>query len=168
MPKRVKYYRLFEYPTFLIFKIPRIKCKKCGVNRIYIPEIQKYKSVSTKYSKHIAELCKRLTIKTISELTGLDQRAIKEIDKESIECWNNNRDFSKIVNIGIDEISVGKGHDYFHIIHDMDRKEAIYVGEGRKTEDLDLFFEKFEHFLKNIKYVCMDMWKAFLKAFKSK
>ena len=166
--KRVRHYRIFEYPVFLVLLIPRIKCKKCGVKKAYIPEIKKYKSTTTRYSQHIAELCKKLTIKTISELTGLDHRAIKEIDKKSIEKWNSNRNFSKIKNLGIDEISVGKGHDYFHIIHDMDRKEAIYVGEGRKTEDLDPFFERFEAILKNIKYVCMDMWKGFIKAFKAK
>lgn len=44
--------------------------------------------------------------------------------------------------IGIDEISIRKGHNYRVIVSDLDRERPIWVGgEGRKETDIDLFFE---------------------------
>jgi transposase len=43
--------------------------------------------------------------------------------------------------IGIDEISIRKGHNYRVIVSDLDRQHPIWVGgEGRKEADIDLFF----------------------------
>ena len=44
--------------------------------------------------------------------------------------------------IGIDEISIRKGHNYRVIVSDLDRGRPIWVGgEGRKEADTDLFFK---------------------------
>ncbi len=48
--------------------------------------------------------------------------------------------------IGVDEISLCKGHNYrvivIVIVSDLDRRRPIWVGgEGRKDKDLDEFFE---------------------------
>ena len=44
--------------------------------------------------------------------------------------------------IGVDEISIRKGHNYRVIVSDLDQRRPIWVGgEGRKEEDLDEFYE---------------------------
>ncbi len=48
--------------------------------------------------------------------------------------------------LGIDEIAVGKGHKYWHIISSLEGPkgpEVLYVGESRKEEDLKPFWEWF-------------------------
>ena len=44
--------------------------------------------------------------------------------------------------IGVDEISIRKGHNYRVIVSDLERARPIWVGgEGRKETDIDLFFK---------------------------
>ncbi|RUM93661.1 MAG: hypothetical protein DSZ28_07255 [Thiothrix sp.] len=65
--------------------------------------------------------------------------------------------------IGVDEISIRKGHNYRVIVSDLDHRRPIWVGgEGRKEADLDEFFEFTGKIRSNrIKLAAMDMWKPF-------
>lgn len=68
--------------------------------------------------------------------------------------------------IGIDEVSVRKGHVYRIVVADLDRKCPIWVGgQGRTKEDMKLFYdfigEKRAH---KIEIAVMDMWRPFRNA----
>ncbi len=65
--------------------------------------------------------------------------------------------------IGIDEISIRKGHNYRVIVSDLDRGRPIWVGgEGRKEVDIDLFFKVLgKKKSARIELAAMDMWKPF-------
>ena len=72
----------------------------------------------------------------------------------------------KIRVIGVDEISVRKGHTYRVVVADLDEQRPIWIGgTGRTKEDMDLFFAEigFER-SKTIELAVMDMWKAFRKS----
>ena len=65
--------------------------------------------------------------------------------------------------IGVDEISIRKGHNYRVIVSDLERARPIWVGgEGRKETDIDLFFKALGGKKSaRIKLAAMDMWKPF-------
>ena len=69
----------------------------------------------------------------------------------------------KIRVIGVDEISVRKGHTYRVVVADLDEKRPIWIGgTGRTKEDMDLFFTEIGvERSKGIELAVMDMWKAF-------
>lgn len=69
----------------------------------------------------------------------------------------------KIRVIGVDEISVRRGHTYRVVVADLDERRPIWIGgEGRTKEDMDLFFTEIGvERSKNIELAVMDMWKAF-------
>lgn len=66
--------------------------------------------------------------------------------------------------IGMDEISIRKGHTYAIVTADMDRQKPIWMSEtpGRAEEDLDQFYNEIgPKRCKHIKLAVMDMWKPF-------
>jgi transposase len=66
--------------------------------------------------------------------------------------------------IGVDEVSIRKGHSYAVTVADLDRMRPIWMSEspGRKEEDLDKFFvELGPTRAARIKLAVMDMWKPF-------
>ena len=67
--------------------------------------------------------------------------------------------------LGIDEIQIGHGQQYAHIVSELDSEEVLFVDEGRKALHLAPFFMRYRHQLKNVKWVVMDMWKGFINAF---
>lgn len=68
--------------------------------------------------------------------------------------------------IGIDEISIRKGHASAVVVADPDQKRPIWLGgQGRTEQDMDLFYEAMgEKRCKAIQLAVRDMWKPFRKA----
>jgi transposase len=65
--------------------------------------------------------------------------------------------------IGIDEVSVRKGHTYRIVVSDLGRKRPIWFGgEDRSEKSLDLFYGWLgKKKSQRIQLAVMDMWKAF-------
>jgi transposase len=65
--------------------------------------------------------------------------------------------------IGIDEISVGRGHEYRIVVSDLIRGRPIWFGgEDRSEKSLDAFFVWFgPRNCRKIRIAVMDMWQAF-------
>jgi transposase len=65
--------------------------------------------------------------------------------------------------IGIDEVSIRKGHTYRIVVSDLERKRPIWFGgEYRSEKSMDLFYEALgERKSLGIELAVMDMWKAF-------
>ena len=115
---------------------------------------------------HVGNLCRDMTVSRVAEIERLHHTTVKDLDKlymrRQIELAGPPRPRA----IGVDEISIRKGHNYRVIVSDLDRRRPIWVGgEGRKEKDLDEFFEFIgKTKSKRIKLAAMDMWKAFRKS----
>ena len=68
--------------------------------------------------------------------------------------------------IGIDEISIRKGHTYRIVVSDLLRQRPIWFGgEDRSEESMNLFFKELgPKKSRKIRLAIMDMWKAFEKS----
>lgn len=67
--------------------------------------------------------------------------------------------------IGIDEKSVGKGHNYESIICDLDSSTVEYVVDDRKKESLESYYRQFtSEELAQIEAIAMDMWEPYVLA----
>jgi hypothetical protein len=65
--------------------------------------------------------------------------------------------------IGVDELSIKKGHTYRIVVRDLERGRPIWIGgPGRTEADLDRFFlDLAPQKTARIRLAVMDMWKAF-------
>jgi transposase len=89
----------------------------------------------------------------------IDRYISEEVDWDQIK---------KLEVIGIDEISLKKGHkDYATIITGYLHEKIRILGvlKGRKKETVEEFFRKIpERLRKTVKYVCSDMYEGFVNA----
>jgi transposase len=79
------------------------------------------------------------------------------------------RDFSGIGAIGVDEVAYAKGHKYLTLVYQLDSgcRRLLHVSQGRSVKGLLGFFHMLKRaeidYARTIKFVCSDMWKAYLK-----
>lgn len=167
--QEVRHLLLWEHPTYLRFTKYRVKCPRCGLRAERLPWLSFYGRVTQKLDRLVYELCKVLTVQAISILLFLHKDTIKGIDKKAIRQAHNSRPLDGITVLGVDEIAIGKGHKYWHIIHALDGPrgpEVIHIGEGRKEKDLEPFWKKFgKRRAERITHAVMDMWKGFERSF---
>lgn len=116
----------------------------------------------------VGSRCRSSTIKDVAKEYRLDWKTVKEIEKEYMrEQLDKAPDISPGI-IGVDEISIRKGHSYRIVVSDLERGVPIWFGgKDRSQESMDAFYAELgAEKCKNIRLVVMDMWKAFEKSAK--
>jgi transposase len=65
--------------------------------------------------------------------------------------------------MGVDEKAVGHGQQYMTLVYNLEKSTVEWVGEGRKKETLDAFFESLRPEQREaIEAVGVDMWDPFI------
>jgi len=110
-----------------------------------------------------------MTIEDVAMFEHLHWETVKNIDKKTIEKAQAQRSLEGISILRVD--SQGQGHNYWHLISSLNGpkgSEMLYVGEGRKEEDLKPFWRWFgKERAKKITHGVMDMAKGFINSFKA-
>jgi transposase len=123
-----------------------------------------------RFAFYIGKRCSTSTIKDVSKEFHLDRRAVKELEKQYMR-----EKLRRVGNpgpkvIGIDEISIRKGHTYRIVVSDLERRRPIWFGgEDRSEESLNRFFDELGPKKSGkIRLAVMDMWKPFEKSTRQK
>ncbi len=156
---------VFGNRCFLKFNKYRISCS-CGFKGTEkIEWVKPYAKNTKRYAEWIYAFCKRMTCLDVSRVFGISKYKVYKIDKEGIQKELEEQPEIKPSKLSIDEVSRKKGHNYATVITAPNEKKILDIIKGRKSEDLDTFYEqKSEEWLNNIKIVTMDAWRAFKKS----
>ena len=121
-----------------------------------------------RFSCYVGRKCRAMTIKDVAKELKLDWHTVKTLEKEYLQEQLRRNPVAAPRAIGIDEISLRKGHIYRIVVSDLERGRPIwYGGEDRSEESMDMFYQWLgPKKAKKIKLAIMDMWKAFEKSTK--
>lgn len=111
----------------------------------------------------VGRRCRVMSIKDVARETHLDWKTIKALDKQYMAEQVRRAGMPGPQVIGIDEVSVRKGHTYRIIVSDLVRKRAIWFGGTDRSEaSMALFFDTLgDQKSRGIRLAVMDMWKPF-------
>jgi transposase len=121
---------------------------------------------TARYALHVGALCRKMTVKDVAQAERLHHTTVKDLDKLYMAEQMRRNPMPSTTAIGVDEISIRKGHDYRVVVSDLVRQRPIWFGgAGRRQEDLAQFFEAWgERRCAGLRVAVMDMWKPFRKA----
>jgi transposase len=142
----------------------RVYCDNCdAVIQEKLDILSTNKNFTNRLALSIGGLCRVMTIQDVAKRMNLSWHTVKEIEKEYMmeQLAIAGKPTPKV--IGVDEISVKKGHEYRIVVSDLEKHQAIWFGgKDRKEESMDEFYTYLgEKRSKKIRLVVMDMWKAF-------
>ena len=147
----------------------RVQCKRCGtVKREKLPWLANNPFYTKRFAYHVGRKCRAMTIKDVAKELKLDWHTVKTLEKEYMQEQLRRNPVAAPRAIGIDEISLRKGHIYRIVVSDLERGKPIWFGgEDRSEASLDLFYNSLgPKKSKKIELAVMDMWKAFEKSTK--
>ena len=153
---------------YLEFEYRRVACPHCKVvKRETLSMLAKSARFTQRFEDRIGQLCREMSIKRVAELNRLSWDQVCRMEKSYMRRLLEQHPPSlQLRSIGIDEISIHKGHVYAVVVADLDQRRPIWLGgQGRTEEDLQLFFDAMgPERCKTIELAVMDMWKPFRKA----
>jgi len=159
------------YQVYFRYKRRRVNCKKCGVKVEQVPWCEGKQKLTKDYKIFLSQWARRLSWKGVSDTFHTSWDNVYQSVKYSVSFGMENRNLDNIEAIGVDEVQHGKGHQYITLVYQLDEgnKRLLYIGKSRTAKTLLRFFFKLgKERCKKIKYVCSDMWKAYLKVIKKK
>jgi len=116
-----------------------------------------------RFAFFVGRRCRVTTIKDVAQETHLDWKTVKELEKQYMREQLRRAGTPGPKAIGIDEISIRKGHTYRIVVSDLIRRRPIWFGgEDRKEASMALFYDWLgEKKTQGIRLAVMDMWKPF-------
>jgi transposase len=120
-----------------------------------------------RYEDRIGQQCREMSIKRVAELNRLSWDQVRRMEMSYMSRLIERTPLpEKITAVGVDEISVKRGHEYRIVVASLDERRPLWLGgEGRTEEDMKLFFDYIgPERGKTIKLFVMDMWKPFRNA----
>lgn len=154
---------------YLEVEIRRVQCRVCGkVKQEKLDWLADNPFFTKRFMYWVGKRCRVSTIKDVAQECRLDWKTIKELEKQYMKEQLAKGPENNPRIIGIDEISVRKGHSYRIIVSDLERGVPVWFGGKDRSEDsMDAFYAELgPEKCKNIKLAVMDMWKAFEKSAK--
>ena len=154
---------------YLEVEVRRVQCRRCGkVKREKIDWIADNPFYTKRFAFYVGRKCRAMTVQDVARELKLDWHTVKALDKEYMQEQLRRRPVAAPRIIGIDEISLRKGHTYRIVVSDLERNRPIwYGGKDRSGESLDMFYEWLgPKKIKKARLAVMDMWKAFEKSTK--
>jgi transposase len=116
-----------------------------------------------RFATYVGKRCRDATIQSLAKELNLDWHTVKELDKEYMRGVLAKAGTPGPEVIGIDEISIKKGHSYRIVVSDLVRGRPIWFGGKDRSE---VSMQEFYDWLgpkksKRIRLAVMDMWKPF-------
>ena len=161
----LRYLDTCQYETFLEVHVPRIKCKKDGVQQIQIPYAEKHSRFTSRFEMAIIVWLQSTPISVVADNFNLSWDEVDGIMQRAVKRGLARRKCQAVENMGIDETSYQKQHEYVTILLDKDHDKVIDVLDDRKAETLKTWFETQKiNDLSGLKSISMDMWDPYIKA----
>lgn len=152
---------------YLDLEIRRVACRRC---RKVKQERLEFLADSPFYTKRFAffvgRRCRGSTIQDVARETHLNWKTIKALEMEYMREQLRRAGAPRPRVIGLDEISIRKGHTYRLVISDLERRRPIWFGGWDRSElSVNSFFTWLgPRKSRRIQLAVMDMWKAFENA----
>lgn len=162
-----RHLNIFEHRCEITCRLPRGKCDKCGhIFRIRPPWEGLSKHFTKEFEAFALLLMREMPVSKVAQMVGeSDTRLWRMLFRQVGAAYTEN-DFSQVCCIGVDEMSVRKGHDYISVFADLVKKRVLFATEGREGETWARFVETLEKYHGHrhaITQVSMDMSAAYQK-----
>jgi transposase len=162
--RRVRDLSCGDTRVFLEFEVRRVFCHRCGkVKREQLDFLADNPLYTKRFAFYVGRRCRSATIKDVAQELRLDWHTVKTLEKQYMATQLARAGKPAPKAIGIDEISIRKGHTYRIVVSDLIRGRPIWFGgQDRSAASMAQFYDWLgENKAQRLRLAVMDMWKPF-------
>jgi transposase len=169
-PIRLRHLPLFEVPVYLELRPKRYRCPDCdGATTTQKLSWYQPRSLHTKaYEQWLLRMLIDSTVRDVSRKLDVSEACVSGILERWLETEVNWEAFEHLEVLGIDEISLKRGHRHFVAIITTPTAQGVQilgVLADRKQATVETFLSKIpERLKKTIETVCTDMHDGYVNA----
>jgi transposase len=162
-----RHLNVFQHRCEITCRLPRGKCRQCGhVFRVRPP----WEGLSTHFTKEFEAfalvLMREMPMSKVAEVVGETDTRLWRMLFRQVDAAYAEADFSNVCCVGVDEMSVRKGHEYVSVFADLVQKRVLFATEGKDHATWEAFvtaLEAHQGHRHALTQVSMDMSPAYQK-----
>jgi transposase len=140
-----RHLNVFQHRCEITCRLPRGKCRQCGhVFRVRPP----WEGLSTHFTKEFEAfallLMREMPMSKVAETVGATDTRLWRMLFRQVDAAYAEADFSNVCCVGVDEMSIRKGHEYISVFADLVRKRVLFATEGKDQATWVKFVEALE------------------------
>jgi transposase len=140
-----RHLNVFQHRCEITCRLPRAKCRHCGkVFRVRPP----WEGLSMHFTKEFEAfallLMREMPMSKVAEAVGESDTRLWRLLFRQVEAAYAEADFSQVCCVGVDEMSVRKGHEYISVFADLLAKRVLFATEGKDRGTWLSFVEALE------------------------
>lgn len=164
--KSWRHLNFFQHEAYLTGRVPRVKCSQCGIRVVDVPWSRSGSGFTLLFEAMIMTLAKAMPVKTIGSFVNEHDTRLWRIVHHYVDKGRSRADYSQVKNVGFDETSSKRGHNYVSLFVDLKSPRVLFATEGKDSSTVERFKQDLiEHSgcAENIGQMCCDMSPAFIK-----
>jgi transposase len=164
--KRWRHMDFFQHKAFILARVPRVQCLKCGVRQVAVPWARPGSGFTLLMEGLIMEMARSMPVRCLAQLLQVSDNRVWRVIKHYVDEAVSRIDCSRVTAIGVDETSAKKRHDYITCFFDMDARRLVFATEGREHQvvaSFARFIGEHKGDASAVKEVSCDMSPAFIK-----
>ena len=168
--KAWRHLNFFQHETYLTARVPRVQCDKCGIRLIGVPWARSGSGFTLLFEAMIMTLAKAMPVKTIAAFVNEHDTRLWRVLHHYVDDARDNADYSEVEQVGVDETSSKRGHNYVSLFVDLKGPSVLFATEGKDASTVERFKQDLTDHNgnpENIKEVCCDMSPAFISGVKN-
>lgn len=156
----------FQHSCFLHARVPRIKSSEGDIHQVAVPWARPGSGFTLLFEAYAMLLIEsEMPVSKVSSTIKVTAPRLWRVFDYWINLAVSKDDLSHVTQIGMDETSRKKGHNYVTIFADLDSRRVIHACEGKDAVTVESFVQSLEEKggnRKQIEVVSMDMSPAFI------
>jgi transposase len=170
-PRQFDFVPLWGIAVVFFYPMRRVNCGRCGVLIERVPWASGKHQLTDAYSWVLARWAQRMSWQQVAQVFETSWNTVYRSVERAVEWGLEHRDTSNIEAIGVDEVHWKTQHLFLTVVYQIDAgcKRLLWIGEHRRAETLLQFFDWLgPERTGRLRFVCSDMWKAYLEVIATK
>jgi transposase len=165
LSRRWRHLDTCQYPTILVVDVPRVQCPDHGVRQVQVPWSEKGSRFTALFEALIIDWLQEASLAAVARLLGLTWHEVDGVMQRAVRRGLSRRESKLPRQIGIDETSFQRRHEYVTVILDRETHRVSHVADGRGREVLDAYYRSHSPTEREaVASVTMDMWAPYIEA----
>ena len=160
-----RHLNVFQHRCEIRCRLPRKKCRQCGrVHQVRPPWEGLSGHVTKEFEAYVLLLAREMPVSKVGQIVGESDTRLWRMIFKHVEAAYAQADFSNVCCVGVDEMSVRKGHEYVSVFADLVGARVLFGTEGKDKATWAAFVEALEKHNGHrhaITQVSMDMSAAY-------
>jgi len=156
----------FQHQAFLTARVPRVDCLKCGVKQVAVSWARPGSGFTLLFEAYALVLARHMPVRPAAALLRITDNRLWRILKHHVSQALEKISLEDLRQLGIDETSARKRHDYISLFFDMVQRRLMFATRGKDAATVSrfrAFLEQHGGKAESLQEASMDMSPAFQK-----